>query len=272
MTTLGELPELDVWGEGHYDLMAPLLRPAAETLAHAITHRAGEGSGRDAVDLAAGTGSLAIALARSGWGVTALDSSPSMLAGGAAACRNAGAEVDWRLATLESLPLQDTTVDLAASSFGLIFGADEAGVIDQVYRALRPGGTLALTAWSHDGLLARESELIGTFFPPSDASLSDAPPSPFRWGEPSMLRAVLAAGFMRLNIVAHTLPWHFDSSAAATDFLFTNSPGHVMARRAADNRACAMREAVRANYQDLAEADGSIRLELDYLTVLATRI
>ena len=103
-------------------------------------------SGMALVDVGCGTGRHARALAQRGIAVVGVDLSYGMLR--AAADRCAGA---WVQADARSLPLADHCADvvwsLCQGGFGITPGSDER-VFAEMVRILRPGGRLAVTAFS----------------------------------------------------------------------------------------------------------------------------
>jgi len=112
--------------------------------------------------------------------------------------------------------------DVAASRFGAMFFGDPVAAFNNIGRALRPGGRLALVAWqpiernpwltSILGALAAGRPMGG---PPADA------PGPFGLSEPDRVSTILtAAGFdaPRFDAIESTT-WFGDTAEAATDFI-----------------------------------------------------
>jgi ArsR family transcriptional regulator len=94
-------------------------------------------------DLGVGTGTLAETLAPFAGRVIGVDRSEQMLA--AAALRLTGVpNVELRRGELERLPLDDGEVDLAILALVLHHVVDPPRVLEEVRRALRPGGRLLL--------------------------------------------------------------------------------------------------------------------------------
>lgn len=94
-------------------------------------------------DLGAGTGVLAARLAPFAGRVVAVDRSEEMLS--AAALRTSETDnVDLRRGTLENLPVDDGELDLAILALVLHYVVDPPAVLDEVRRALRPGGSVIL--------------------------------------------------------------------------------------------------------------------------------
>lgn len=135
----GSIPEL-------YDtLMVPLIfEPYAEDLAA----RAAVCAPRQVLEIAAGTGAVTRALARTlpeATTIVATDLNPPMLDRAAAigACR----PITWQQADAQQLPFDDGSFDLAICQFGAMFFPDRPKAFAEARRVLRPGGTLLFNVW-----------------------------------------------------------------------------------------------------------------------------
>jgi len=219
----------DLWGAGDYPAMARRLAPAAELIAAV----AGNGRGRFALDIAAGTGSVALRLADAGWQVLATDGSPRMVELGRAETDLDVQDVRWERADLSAQPCGDSTQDVATSSFGLIFATDPRQVLTELARVLTPAGHLLFTTWTDDGYIAQMTEVMTEFMPAPAASA----PDPMSWGSASRLRQLLAERFLDVEISAHPLPWSFPSAKAGRAWLERASPAHIAAKSAVGDQA-----------------------------------
>jgi demethylmenaquinone methyltransferase/2-methoxy-6-polyprenyl-1,4-benzoquinol methylase len=94
-------------------------------------------AGSRVLDVAAGTGSITRSLRNKGFRVVALDQSPEMLA------MLDEATTPRVLATAESLPLSDGSVDGVTSGYLLRYVADLQGAVTELARVVRPGGVVA---------------------------------------------------------------------------------------------------------------------------------
>ena len=106
-----------------------------------------------ALDVGAGTGRHALALARRGGRVVALDQSPEMLAQARLAAREEGLAVDPLVASLDApLPLGDGHFDLVVCALVLTHLPGLAAAIGECARVLRPGGHLLVTDFHPDAV------------------------------------------------------------------------------------------------------------------------
>lgn len=239
-----------LWGSADYSGLARRLEPAADALVDAAAPQSGE----HVLDVAAGTGNVAIRAAARGAKVTAADIAPRMVQLGR---QRTGETVEWIEADVEDLPILDNTVDVVLSAFGVIFAPRPEVALAQLRRVLKPGGRLALTAWTADSYIAQRAEIIRRFVPPDPAV-----PDTLTWGDPQILRQRLSTEFTKISIERRSLPWHFDSPQQMTAFYDAHSAAYRAAKQAAGDRS----EEMAAAIERQASPDGGpVRLEATYL-------
>ncbi len=217
------------------------------------------------LDLAAGDGTVSALAARRGSRVSAIDSSPAMVAAGSARTVRDGLAVDWYEANLEDLPLPDQSIDVVASSFGLIFAPRPPVALRELCRVTVPGARLGFSAWTAAGFMGQMTNVMVPYLP-APAPGSRRPTDPTDWADPDTVTGWLHhAGFNRVTVQSASLPWRFDSPAAMTRFFQAHSPAHVAASVLAGARAADMFSAVEA----LASPQGG-RVDADAGYVLVT--
>jgi tellurite methyltransferase len=114
-------------------------RPEAEVMDLAHTLR----SGAAVLDLGAGVGRHALALARQGFAVSALDAAPEGIAEINRIANLEGLSVDARIGLMTALPFTDGAFDHVLS-WNVIYHGDEEVLrasIAEIARVLKPGGT-----------------------------------------------------------------------------------------------------------------------------------
>lgn len=132
-----------------YDRTNTVLSAGNDLLWRIATTRAvAPGPGERVLDLAAGTGTSSVALARSGARVVAADFSPGMIAEGR---RRHGhlPNVEFVQADATDLPFADAEFDAATISFGLRNVNDPKKALREMLRVVRPGGRLVVCEFSH---------------------------------------------------------------------------------------------------------------------------
>jgi len=141
------------WASGDYAVVASRIVLASELLADA----AGLEAGWKVLDVACGNGNAALAAARSGTHALGVDYVPALLEDGRARAVAEGLDVEFRLGDIEDLPIQDGSFDAVLSVFGAMFAPDHQRVANEIVRAARPGGTVALASWTPDGFIGQMS-------------------------------------------------------------------------------------------------------------------
>jgi ArsR family transcriptional regulator len=99
----------------------------------------------EVADLGAGEGAVAFLLARRVRRVIAVDSSPQMVEYGRRVAAERGVtNVEYRLGDLESLPIEDQSIDAAVFSQSLHHAQHPERAVAEAFRALRPGGRIVI--------------------------------------------------------------------------------------------------------------------------------
>src|SRR4051812_37507810 len=204
-----------MWGLGDYADLSEALRPAAETLADACAVSAGQ----EVLDVAAGDGNFAIACAREGASVVASDLSPGMVERGRSRAEREGYDIEWVEADVEDLPFEDGRFDCVGSVFGAMMAPRPRVTAEQLFRVVRPGGTVGMTTWTPRGFSAELFRLGRSYAPPSgDQPMSD------EWSDEDTVRERFDGLAARFEIEVRKLPWRFDSPDEMVSALGTSAP------------------------------------------------
>ena len=173
-----------MWAAGDYAIVATHVDdvPSRELLA-----RLPDLAGREVLDVATGSGNLALREAAAGARVTGLDLVDELL--DVARARAAEREVDvaWVCGDAEALPFADASFDVVTSIFGVQFAPRHAVTAAELLRVLRPGGTLGLVNWTPGGLIGRLFGVMSRHLPAPPAFASPPP----AWGDEAHVRALL---------------------------------------------------------------------------------
>jgi SAM-dependent methyltransferase len=127
----------ELWSGGQYELVARRFAEIHDLLVESLAPQAGERW----LDIATGTGEVAVRAARAGADVVGLDIAPRLLA----QARSKSAEIEWVEGDAQALPFADGAFDIVSSSFGIIFAPDQEAAAGELARVCR--GRLGLTAW-----------------------------------------------------------------------------------------------------------------------------
>lgn len=132
-----------------YDVTNAVLSVGNSALWRMATVRAiGPKPGMRVLDVAAGTGTSAAAIARTGAEVVALDFSKGMVEQG----RVRHPEIEFVVGDAEQLPFGDDEFDVVTISFGLRNVQHPQRALDEMFRVLKPGGRLVICEFSRPPL------------------------------------------------------------------------------------------------------------------------
>src|SRR5438477_1479387 len=182
---LARFKEAQREGWAHFAPLETLTTPAAAELVRRASPRAGQ----RVLDVACGTGVVAVTAARSGARVTGLDLTPELLERARENSRIAGVEIDWLEGDVEKLPFGDATFDVVLSQFGHMFAPRPELAIGEMLRVLKPGGTIAFSTWPPELFVGRMFALVSSYMPPPPPGVSPPP----QWGDPNIIRQRLGA-------------------------------------------------------------------------------
>lgn len=184
--TAEETPEATthIWSTRQYPSLASNLLPATARLVSA----AGITAEDCVLDVGCGTGNVALTARRQGASVVGADVSPPMLA---LAEENATlaeyGDINWAAGDAESLPFGDSEFDASLSNFGHVFAPNATEAANEMCRVTRPGGQIAFTAWSPDGLVGALTDIVTDHVTYDDHD----PRGHLRWGTTEFVRRVL---------------------------------------------------------------------------------
>jgi len=161
VSDVGQLKDAarELWSRGDYVRIAERLEPAAEALVEACAISAGQ----EVLDVASGNGNVAVAAAREGAAVVGSDLTPAMVELGRMRTELEGLDVEWVVADAEELPFEDDRFDCATSAFGVMFAPRPEVVARELFRVVRPGGTVGLANWTPEGFIGRWFALAGSY-------------------------------------------------------------------------------------------------------------
>jgi SAM-dependent methyltransferase len=141
-------------------------------------------AGQRVLDVACGTGVVAITAARAGARVSGLDLTPQLLERARENAHLATVEIDWREGDAEELPFDDGSFDVVVSQFGHMFAPRPDVALNEMLRVLKPGGTIAFSTWPPELFVGRSFALVARYAPPLPPGIAPPP----LWGDPNVVR------------------------------------------------------------------------------------
>jgi SAM-dependent methyltransferase len=124
-----------------------------------------------------------------------LDLASNLIAQAQARARAEALPIEFLEGDAEALPFPDSSFDLVASVYGVMFTPQPEQIVKELLRVTRPGGRIALANWTAEGFIGKMFEVFQQYLPRTAA----APPSPLDWGNESIVRQRLAQGFSELQ-------------------------------------------------------------------------
>jgi SAM-dependent methyltransferase len=200
-------------GWGLFAPIAPFTTPAAAALVNYAAIKAGEA----VLDVACGTGVVAITAAVRGAAVNGLDLSPALLDDARRNAMLVDGPIEFREGDVEALPYADASFDVVLSQFGHMFAPRPERAVAEMLRVLKPGGRIAFSTWPPELCIGRLFDLVGRYLPgPPGAA------APSSWGETANIRrwlgdAVTGVEFSRDEMTIPALsPRHYGANMEHT--------------------------------------------------------
>jgi ubiquinone/menaquinone biosynthesis C-methylase UbiE len=221
------------------------------------------------LDVATGTGNVALRAARSGAQVTGLDLTPELLDVAAVRAAALGAAVEWIQGDAEALPFPDQSFDRVLSAFGIQFAPRHEITTRELVRVCRPRGAIALANWTPEGIIGQQFAILSRYLP--------APPpfasSPPLWGSEQHVRDLFSIFDVELEFERAVLAYTFASAEEPMQFYEANYGPTIRAKTALERNGrwvdC------RAELADLFQSENrstdntGLRIEAEYMLILA---
>ena len=251
--------------DGNYDYFSRFMASSAAQLLNPLALS----PGATLLDVACGSGQLALVAAERGLKVTGVDIATNLILAARGRAASAGLDVRFDEGDAEALPYPDASFDAVASLYGAMFAPQPERVAAEMLRVCRPGGIVSMANWTKEGFVGAMFKTFARFLMPPDM------PSPLLWGDESVVRERLGAGAsdLRLTRVLYRFDYPFGPSEVVEFFRQYYGP----ATRAFATIGDADQAALRAELVQLwsahntAAAAGRTTVDAEYLEVVATR-
>jgi SAM-dependent methyltransferase len=269
MTAVTELKRVHraTWASGDYAAIAALIddAPPRDLLA-----RVDVTPGQEVLDVATGTGNIAIRAAAAGAQVVGLDLTPELFDTARRRAAEQHVSVDWVEGDAEDLPFDDDRFDLVLSAFGVQFAPRHEIVAQELARVCRPGGRIAVVNWTPEGQIGELFKIMGRYMP---APPDYASPPPL-WGSEEHVRGLFAGSGVEFEFSRGHNPFRFDSPEHYVAFFETYYGPTLKARErlTAEGRWEECRREILAMAERRNEAtDGSLLMPSEYLVTVGRK-
>jgi SAM-dependent methyltransferase len=249
-----------MWTAGDYPEVSRRIASVAQLLAES----AGAKPGVELLDVATGSGNVAIAAAKAGAKVTGLDLTPKLLEVARGRASAAALEIDFTEGDAEELPFEADSFDCVTSCFGVMFAPRQQVAAAELVRVARPGATIAVAAWTPEGFVGASFGTAAGHMPPMPSELKP----PVMWGKEEHVRSLFADSGAEVACERRTVTFSGPSEEAwLADDERMLGPA-VMAKAALEpqGRYDELRQDLLKLIAGFNEAgDGSFRVEAEYL-------
>ena len=254
-----------MWMAGDFGQVAKHIEASAEEFIARLALR----PGARVLDVACGSGNLAIPAARAGAVVTGVDIATNLLEQARARAEAEGLTIQFDEGDAEDLPYDDASFDEVVSMYGAMFAPRPELVASELVRVCRPGGRIAMANWTPEGFIGRMFKVTGGHVAPPPNM-----PSPLKWGDEETVRERLREGVAELRLTRRICEFKYPFPPAEVVESFRAYYGPT--QRAFDALDAERQAALRSDLERLwAEhnraTDGTTHVESEYLEVIATR-
>lgn len=251
------------WTAGDFGRIATgYARGAAEFIARLEIE-----SGERVLDVACGTGNLAIPAARTGAVVTGVDIAPNLVAQAKDRARAESLSVTFDVGDAEQLLYESDAFDTAVTMFGAMFAARPERAAAELLRVTRSGGRIAMANWTPTGFIGQMLKTTVRYVPPPSGV-----PSPLLWGSEDAVRERLGRGCKTLALTRRiiTFEYPFSPEQVVNEFRLWYGPTlRAFAALDEENRTRLRLDLERLWREHNRATDGTTRVESEYLEVVA---
>jgi ubiquinone/menaquinone biosynthesis C-methylase UbiE len=253
-----------MWMAGDYSLVAKHI----ETVAEEFIARLALKPGVRLLDVACGSGNLAIPAARAGAIATGVDIAANLLEQARARAESEGLTVQFDEGDAENLQYDDASFDVVVSMFGAMFAPRPELVAAELARVCRSGGRIAMANWTPEGFVGQMFKIGGKYSPPPNM------PPPIKWGDEETVRERLHDGFTDLQLTRRKFPLKYPFPPSEVVEFFRAYFGPT--QRAFESLDAGGQAALRSDLERLwsernRATDNTTDVEGEYLEVVATR-
>ena len=208
MTKIEELKEKAKVGWASFISFEALTSTAAPKL----VQFSGARQGMKLLDVACGTGVVALTASRLGVEVEGIDLTPELISRAIENSKIMGLKAKFVEGDAEFLPYKENEFDIILSQYGHMFAPRPAVVVKELARVLKPGGILAFSTWPKELFMGKFFKLIESFSEPLPSEVA----SPVLWGD--------------MAVIEDRLKDHFNQIEFGRDTMFapTMSPAHML--------------------------------------------
>ena len=199
MTSTQMSPEMEtlkgklrgMWIAGDFGEIAKSIETGAEEFVARLDLK----PGTKVLDVATGTGNLAIPAAKTGATVTGIDIAPNLIEQAIDRAKAEGVEAKFEVGDAEALPYDDGSFDVVITMFGAMFAPRPDVTASELKRVCKSGGLIAMANWTPEAFTGQMFKTGAKHVPPPPGM-----PSPVQWGSEDTVRERFAEGISDLKL------------------------------------------------------------------------
>jgi ubiquinone/menaquinone biosynthesis C-methylase UbiE len=192
------------WSD-HVSVYETVFEPFTLQFAQVAISALGLATGCCVLDVGAGSGGAALAMADQGLRVTAIDASPRMVERIVARAAEHGLTVDARAMDGQALQFDDASFDAALSVLSIVLFPNAERGLAEMRRVVRPGGRVSVVTWTEP----QNYELAAELHAAIQSVWPKQPPAPLpaqlRYREERDFRALFMAAGLAEPVITTTL-------------------------------------------------------------------
>ena len=254
-----------MWIAGDFGEIAKSIADGGEE----FVARLGLKPGMQVLDVATGTGNLAIPAAKTGADVTGIDIAPNLIEQATARAAAEGVEAIFEVGDAEDLPYEDSTFDVVMTMFGAMFAPRPDVTASELKRVCKSGGLIAMANWTPEAFTGQMFKAGAKHVPPPPGM-----PSPVLWGSEDTVRERMSDGISDLQMTRRkiTFTYPFGPAEVVEHFRKYFGPTQKQFEMLDEAGQNAMRADLVSLWEGANQAtDGTTRVESEYLEVLARK-
>jgi len=225
--------------------------------------------GSDVLDVACGTGNLAIPAARAGANVVGVDIATNLLEQARERAAKEGLKAEFREGDAEALPFGDAQFNAVISMFGAMFAPRPALVAAELTRVCCPDGFIAMANWTPTGFVGKNFAINARHVPPPEGL-----EPPVLWGKEEVVRERFGKLGWKVQATPRIMEFKFPFGAAEVVNFFREyfGPTKIAFSRLDEKGQAALAADLEKLWGDHNEGPGNeTRVKAGYLEVQARK-
>lgn len=202
-TSKAEPPQQPPWMAGNFCVLAHYFEPGAMKFLARLQIT----PGLHMLDVACGSGKLALPAARAGAHVTGIDTADSLIADAVARATAEDLPAHFDEGSADDLPYEDESFDLVVSLIGAMFTPRPQQVAAEMVRVCRVGGHIVMGNWTPQGAMGKMLGIIARYSP-----LPPGMSPPALWGDEETVRDRFNHGVTGMDLKRRLYPIHYPFS------------------------------------------------------------